>query len=88
MRVMAQMAMVMNLGSYWFSDRIVLSMYRARELARLQPADPGAACRTASPSNKTSSPQAVRADESVPLRAADRVETPPSRAASRGARSG
>lgn len=26
-------ALVMNVGSYWFSDRIVLSMYRARELA-------------------------------------------------------
>ncbi|WP_029459425.1 zinc metalloprotease HtpX [Solidesulfovibrio alcoholivorans] len=30
------MAMVMNLGSYWFSDKIVLSMYGARELS---PAD-------------------------------------------------
>ena len=27
------LALVMNLGSYWFSDSIVLSMYRARELA-------------------------------------------------------
>ncbi len=27
------LALVMNVGSYWFSDRIVLSMYRARELA-------------------------------------------------------
>jgi heat shock protein HtpX len=26
-------ALIMNVGSYWFSDRIVLSMYRARELA-------------------------------------------------------
>lgn len=26
-------ALIMNLGSYWFSDKIVLSMYRARELA-------------------------------------------------------
>jgi heat shock protein HtpX len=26
-------AVVMNVGSYWFSDRIVLSMYRARELS-------------------------------------------------------
>ncbi len=26
-------AMVMNVGSYWFSDSIVLKMYRARELA-------------------------------------------------------
>ncbi len=26
-------AMVMNVGSYWFSDKIVLAMYRARELA-------------------------------------------------------
>lgn len=26
-------ALVMNVGSYWFSDKIVLSMYRARELA-------------------------------------------------------
>jgi heat shock protein HtpX len=30
------MAMVMNFGSYWFSDKIVLSMYGARELS---PAD-------------------------------------------------
>lgn len=30
------LAVVMNLGSYWFSDRIVLSMYSARELS---PAD-------------------------------------------------
>ncbi|QLA16984.1 zinc metalloprotease HtpX [Desulfolutivibrio sulfoxidireducens] len=26
-------ALIMNVGSYWFSDRIVLAMYRARELA-------------------------------------------------------
>jgi heat shock protein HtpX len=26
------LAMVMNVGSYWFSDKIVLAMYRAREL--------------------------------------------------------
>ena len=26
-------AMIMNVGSYWYSDKIVLSMYRARELA-------------------------------------------------------
>jgi heat shock protein HtpX len=26
------LAIVMNLGSYWFSDRIVLAMYRAREI--------------------------------------------------------
>ncbi len=26
-------AIVMNLGSYWFSDRIVLAMYRAREVS-------------------------------------------------------
>jgi heat shock protein HtpX len=26
-------ALVMNLGSYWFSDRIVLAMYRAREVS-------------------------------------------------------
>lgn len=26
------LAVVMNLGSYWFSDRIVLAMYRAKEL--------------------------------------------------------
>ena len=30
------MALVMNVGSYWFSDKIVLSMYNARELS---PAD-------------------------------------------------
>ena len=28
------LALAMNVGSYWFSDKIVLSMYRARELAR------------------------------------------------------
>ncbi|WP_291439054.1 zinc metalloprotease HtpX [Desulfovibrio sp.] len=27
------MALIMNVGSYWYSDKIVLSMYRARELA-------------------------------------------------------
>ncbi|SDF15242.1 zinc metalloprotease HtpX [Desulfovibrio legallii] len=27
------LALLMNLGSYWYSDKIVLSMYRARELA-------------------------------------------------------
>lgn len=27
------LAVVMNFGSYWFSDKIVLSMYRARELS-------------------------------------------------------
>ncbi len=27
------LALIMNVGSYWFSDRIVLSMYSARELA-------------------------------------------------------
>jgi heat shock protein HtpX len=27
-------AMVMNLGSYWFSDKIVLAMYRAQELSQ------------------------------------------------------
>lgn len=26
------LAMVMNIGAYWFSDKIVLSMYRAREV--------------------------------------------------------
>lgn len=26
-------AMIMNFGSYWFSDKIVLSMYRAREVS-------------------------------------------------------
>ncbi len=30
------LALVMNIGSYWFSDKIVLSMYRAQELS---PAD-------------------------------------------------
>ncbi|MGN1038905.1 MAG: protease HtpX, partial [Mailhella sp.] len=24
---------IMNIGSYWFSDRVVLSMYRAQELS-------------------------------------------------------
>ena len=28
------LALFMNLGSYWYSDKIVLGMYRARELAR------------------------------------------------------
>lgn len=28
------LAVVMNAGSYWYSDKIVLSMYRARELAQ------------------------------------------------------
>lgn len=27
------MALIMNIGSYWFSDKIVLSMYHARELS-------------------------------------------------------
>jgi heat shock protein HtpX len=27
-------AMIMNFGSYWFSDKIVLAMYRAKELSR------------------------------------------------------
>lgn len=27
------LALVMNIGSYWYSDKIVLSMYRARELS-------------------------------------------------------
>lgn len=27
-------SLVMNFGSYWFSDRIVLSMYRAKEISR------------------------------------------------------
>lgn len=27
------LALVMNVGSYWFSDKIVLSMYKAREIA-------------------------------------------------------
>ena len=26
-------AVIMNIGSYWFSDKIVLSMYRAQELS-------------------------------------------------------
>src|SRR4030095_3781175 len=30
------MAMVMNFGSYWFSDRIVLSMYRAQPITESQ----------------------------------------------------
>jgi heat shock protein HtpX len=29
-------ALVMNLGSYWFSDKIVLKMYRAKEVTRQQ----------------------------------------------------
>ena len=27
------LALIMNVGSYWYSDKIVLSMYKARELA-------------------------------------------------------
>ena len=27
------LALVMNIGSYWYSDKIVLSMYHARELS-------------------------------------------------------
>jgi len=30
------LAMVMNFSSYWFSDKIVLSMYRAQPLSRNQ----------------------------------------------------
>lgn len=30
------LALVMNVGSYWFSDRIVLSMYKAREVSPQQ----------------------------------------------------
>jgi heat shock protein HtpX len=30
------LALLMNLGSYWYSDRIVLSMYRARQLDRTE----------------------------------------------------
>jgi heat shock protein HtpX len=33
------LAAVMNLGSYWFSDRIVLAAYRARELSEQQAPD-------------------------------------------------
>jgi heat shock protein HtpX len=33
------LAAVMNLGSYWFSDRIVLAAYRARELSEEQAPD-------------------------------------------------
>jgi heat shock protein HtpX len=32
MQLAFALAVVMNVGSYWFSDRIVLAMYRAREL--------------------------------------------------------
>ncbi len=28
------LALIMNVGSYWYSDKMVLSMYRARELSR------------------------------------------------------
>ncbi len=30
------MALMLNLGSYWFSDRIVLAMYRAREVTEAE----------------------------------------------------
>ncbi|MFQ6111179.1 MAG: zinc metalloprotease HtpX [Nitrospinota bacterium] len=33
------LAAVMNLGSYWYSDRIVLSMYRAREVTEREAPD-------------------------------------------------
>jgi heat shock protein HtpX len=29
-------ALVMNFGSYWFSDKIVLKMYRAQEVSETQ----------------------------------------------------
>jgi heat shock protein HtpX len=32
-------AMIMNFGSYWFSDRIVLSMYRAQEVSEREAPD-------------------------------------------------
>ena len=28
-------ALIMNFGSYWFSDKIVLAMYRAKEVAHI-----------------------------------------------------
>src|SRR5690349_16409121 len=31
------LALVMNVGSYWFSDKIVLSMYRATEVGQGHP---------------------------------------------------
>ena len=29
-------ALILNFGAYWFSDRIVLSMYKAREISEAQ----------------------------------------------------
>ncbi|MCB9362462.1 zinc metalloprotease HtpX [Candidatus Woesearchaeota archaeon] len=33
------LALIMNVGSYWFSDKIVLSMYRAKEITHKQAPD-------------------------------------------------
>lgn len=36
MKIAFIMALVMNFGSYWFSDKIVLKMYRAQEVTRAE----------------------------------------------------
>ena len=36
MKVALLLALVMNFGSYWFSDRVVLRLYRAREVSKAQ----------------------------------------------------
>ncbi len=36
MKIAFAIALVMNLGSYWFSDKIVLKMYRAQEVTRAE----------------------------------------------------
>ena len=36
MMIAFMMAAVMNFGSYWFSDKIVLKMYGAQEITRAQ----------------------------------------------------
>jgi heat shock protein HtpX len=38
-------AVVMNIGSYWFSDKIVLRMYSAREVGSDHPRRPACRCR-------------------------------------------
>ncbi len=36
MKIAFAIALVMNVGSYWFSDKIVLKMYRAQEVTRTE----------------------------------------------------
>ena len=39
MKIALVIALVMNFGSYWFSDKIVLKMYRAQEVSPEQASD-------------------------------------------------